>query len=150
MTVKFSVLTKSRSFLHVLQLAVVCLIASSLVGCAEETNRVPVSGTVTVKGKPLALGRIIFDPVAGTEGVLAIGDVKDGSFTLFTDEEGDGVEVGKYYPTILDPKGDERKRKQRLGVVQLPEVEFEVTAEGPNEFEIEIKARDLEFAVDDD
>jgi len=117
-------------------------------GCDSGPNLHPVTGTVTVKGKPIDAGRIVFEPVG--EGVSAVGDIgADGTFELFTEVEGDGVAVGTYFPVIMDPKGDDRPKQKRLGVVQV-ETRFDVTAEGPNDFNIEISAKDLEYAVSDD
>ena len=118
-------------------------------GCDTGPDLYPVSGTVSVKGKPLDVGRIIFEPVG--EGVSAVGDIgAGGEFELFTVVEGDGVAVGTYYPVVMDPKNDERAKRKRLGVVQMDTTKFEVTAEGPNEFDININAEDLEYSVSDD
>lgn len=153
MTVSLSVLINATSLKRAFTLSAIVLISvlpASLTGCGKPADMVPVSGTVTVKGKPLEAGRIMFNPVTGGEGESAIGDVVNGKFTLFTVTEGDGVLIGKYFPTVLDPKNDTRKKSQRIGIVQLAATVLEVTEPGPNDFSIDITARDLKYAVLDD
>ena len=58
-------------------------------------NLVPVSGTVTVEGKPLAQGTVEFIPEAPT-GQTASGKVSNGSFTMSTTVSAPGVVAGKY------------------------------------------------------
>jgi hypothetical protein len=53
----------------------------------------PVSGTLSVEGKPVAAGAIHFHP---QKGQAASGIVKDGKFTLTTYNDGDGAIVGKH------------------------------------------------------
>lgn len=64
-------------------------------GC-DQTGQglAPASGTVTADGKPVTGGTITFIPSG--EGKPGSGEVKsDGSFTLTTYKDGDGVVVGK-------------------------------------------------------
>ena len=83
---------------------VVCF-AVGLVGCESKPTMVGVTGTVTLEGKPLGLGRILFEPVSPDDGTSAMGDIEaDGSFELFTTKPGDGVVPGSYYPVVMDPK----------------------------------------------
>ena len=122
-------------------------------GCGSKPALVPASGTVTLEGKPLPAGRILFEPVGSDDLVSAVGDIQDGAFELFTHEEGDGVQPGTYYPTVMNPKEDDvdgGKSKVRIGVIQLPKQTFEVTADGANEFEIVLTKEDLKWAVNDD
>jgi len=57
---------------------------------------VPVTGSVTFKGKTLEYGSVMFQPF-GVEGAqTARSDIgPDGEFALSTEKEGDGVVVGK-------------------------------------------------------
>ena len=69
--------------------------AAVLSGCGggdANERTVPVSGTLTVEGKPVAKGTIHFHPAKGRP---ASGIVKDGKFTLSTYGEDDGVIPGK-------------------------------------------------------
>jgi hypothetical protein len=59
-----------------------------------------VSGTVTYQGKPVPLGTITFVPVA-PDGRNATGVIgSDGSYTLQTEEPGDGAQLGEYRVTV--------------------------------------------------
>ena len=124
------------------------------VGCDSKPQLVPVSGNVSVAGKPLAAGRIFFEPVGGGDDVMsAVGDIRDGEFQLYTYKPGDGVIPGSYYPVVMDPKeedGASTKKGQRVGVVQLSKMNCDVTVAGANTFDIEITSEDLKWAVDDD
>ena len=56
-----------------------------LTGCAQDANgdRLPVSGSVTVAGKPLDVNStIFFEPVDGNAGVGSSGSVVNGDFTI--------------------------------------------------------------------
>ncbi len=56
-----------------------------------------VSGIVTYKGQPVEFGEVLFLPDSGkgNNGVPSMGSIdKDGSFTMSTQESGDGVIVG--------------------------------------------------------
>ncbi len=131
--------------------AVAIVVLAAMVGCEAKPTLVPVTGTVTLNGKPLGLGRIQFEPVSGTA-TSAVGDIDaDGKFELFTLEPGDGVQPGVYYPVVLDPKEDEQApESRRIGVVQLQKSHFEVTADEQNEFEVAISREDVRWAIKDD
>lgn len=121
-------------------------------GCTEKLAFVPVTGTVTVKGKPVEAGRIMFQRVVGAKdgAVSATGTIENGEFTLYTVDPGDGVVPGQYYPVVLDPYDDQRPKKDRLGMVQMDDRILEVTADGENKFDIDITARDLKYAIPED
>ncbi len=79
------------------------LSALTLVGCSSDPTpvdplpRVPVSGSVTFEGAPLAEGMIQFDPVAGSQGTSASGAVTAGAFAI---EKALGPVPGKYQVSI--------------------------------------------------
>lgn len=59
----------------------------------------PVSGVVTLDGKPLAGASVALVPIA--EGMLAVGTTQpDGSFQMQTFENNDGARPGKYRVTV--------------------------------------------------
>lgn len=61
-------------------------------GCGPRVTMVPVRGRVTVDGKPLGAGSVMFQPQAGP---AARGQINaDGSFELGTHHPGDGVRAG--------------------------------------------------------
>jgi hypothetical protein len=78
-------------------LLVSCLVAVVLAGCGgPRLGRV--TGRVTVGGKPVTSGTIMFHPDAGPTAVGAIG--ADGTYTLTTFKRGDGALVGSHRVTI--------------------------------------------------
>lgn len=71
-------------------LVVACLIGLS--GCGRRPALAPVSGRVTLDGKPLEFGSVMIQPAAGP---AARGTIQaDGSFTVGTFTPGDGAIVG--------------------------------------------------------
>ena len=77
--------------------AAVLLISLALAGCAgkEPTpETLPVTGTVTYKGKPLPAGSITFYPESGMPGSGPLND--KGEFTLTTFAPGDGAVRGQH------------------------------------------------------
>ena len=142
-----------NTFLTASKLFVATCLLVCLLGCESKPTLVPVSGNITLEGKPLGLGRILFEPVSGEkQGPAGIGDIQeDGSFQLFTYEPGDGVQPGTYYPIVMDPKEEDAAPKsRRIGLIQLNKTHFTVTAEGPNEFDVKLTKADVSWAVKDD
>jgi len=83
------------------------LVAAVVVGCGPGNglNLGRVSGKVTYKGKPVEYGSVYFTPDA-SKGTVAFGTIaKDGTYTLSTDEAGDGAVVGRHKVSVigLDP-----------------------------------------------
>lgn len=72
---------------------------AALQGCKDgRPVRVPVCGTVTIDGAPLAMGTI---QLIGGKGRPARGKIQsDGSFSLMTYENGDGCAPGTYSVSI--------------------------------------------------
>jgi len=68
-----------------------------LAGCSDDGlgKRFPVSGQVTYKGEPLASGEITFMPDK-PDGRGAAGKIKDGYYTMTTQDPGDGAFPGTY------------------------------------------------------
>jgi len=88
----------------------------SIVGCGDDGlgNRYPVSGKVTYKGEPLAVGSISFYPAigaAGSEVRGATGSITDGYYTLSTIGGDDGAFPGDYVVAISARKPDMSKAK---------------------------------------
>ena len=79
--------------------AVAVLFANlTLVGCDSGPRMAPVHGIVTVKGKPISEGDIMFYPSSGRPAMGQIGE--DGSYSLTTTTPGDGAQIGEYVVTI--------------------------------------------------
>jgi hypothetical protein len=76
-----------------------------MAGCGGNTTpvdtlpRQPVSGSVTLDGKPLSEGKIQFDPAeqGRVATAFAVADIKDGKFTI---EKAQGPVPGKYKVSI--------------------------------------------------
>ena len=75
-----------------------CTVAVLLGGCGRDNGTAPVSGKVTVDGKPLAFGEIFFMPTSGRMAHATI--QPDGSYQLTTYETGDGALIGDHTVTI--------------------------------------------------
>lgn len=94
--------------------AIVVLLTLSLsLGCGRKGPRpVPVSGTVTVDGKPLAGGAITVAPEKGRAAGGRIGP--DGRFVLSTWVQGDGVAAGTHRVEVIASKPLSSNRRQWL------------------------------------
>lgn len=93
-------------------MTLVALAALSL-GCGRKGSRpVPVSGTVTVDGKPLAGGSIMVAPEKGRAAGGLIGP--DGRFKLSTWQPSDGVAPGTHRVEVLATKPLPGNRRQWL------------------------------------
>lgn len=75
-----------------------------MIGCRGGVSRpktIPMTGVVTVKGKPLANGTVTFHPKSGRP---ATGQTdEEGKFTLMTFFTGDGAIPGEYVVTVAPP-----------------------------------------------
>ena len=71
----------------------------STLGCDGRPSRVPVSGQVTIDGKPLEFGTIAFYPSAGGRpGGATLAE--DGSYSITMYETNDGLPPGEYSVTV--------------------------------------------------
>lgn len=87
-----------RALRHFPVLAIL-LLASHICGCSEQRELIPVSGKITLDGKPVTAGTIKFYPVDG--GRMTRGGIQpDGSYQLSSFEQGDGTAPGAYKVTI--------------------------------------------------
>lgn len=73
-------------------LALLTLAVAGCGGLHDEPQRVPVAGQVTYDGRPVADGRIRFEPAGRTKGPVSGGAIADGRFLI--DHKG-GVPVGR-------------------------------------------------------
>ncbi len=90
---------------------VICLL-SLAAGCEDGSTRLA-GGTISVDGKPVDSGLVVFYPVDG--GRQGSGKINpDGSFVISYLKMGDGVPPGEYVVTILSDK-TERKKKSETG-----------------------------------
>jgi len=74
-------------------------LASLLTGCGGEMKVAPVSGVVTLDGKPLDRASVVFKPEAGGRPSFGVTD-EQGRFTLAYSMDEDGAEVGSATVTV--------------------------------------------------
>lgn len=119
---------------------------------AAEARPVPVTGFITLEGKPLAGATVRFVPEKGRPAVGTTGD--DGRFRLTTFSANDGALPGRYRVTIAGPEagpggkpggsGAAKEKPSRAGVPpmysrpQTSPLLAEVSPDGPNEFRLEL------------
>jgi len=103
--------------------AALCIGTLVVVGCQQSPYELSsVHGTVTVDGKPLAGGRVMFAPISQGDssepGKPAFGTLQsDGSYVLTTFRETDGAVVGDHWVTIFGPKSDDAAARSAGSVV---------------------------------
>jgi len=124
----------------------------SFSGCSDpEYSLMPLSGTVTLQGKPLANAQIMFSPVGNQPGPSSYATTDDqGQYQLVTlDQDKSGAVVGTHRVTIttaraINPDGGEGSplsrelvpRPYRDGTFQV-----EVPPEGSTEVNVEVTNR---------
>ena len=86
-------------------------------GAGGEFEVAPVRGVVTVDGKPLVGGRLMFAPVADGSvkaGKTGFADIQaDGAYTVSTYGSEDGAVVADHWVTILSTGSDAAKSQLR-------------------------------------
>ena len=122
----------------VFRLACAGFVLLPLIGCDRSSTQgaatLPVKGTVTLNGKPLTKGHVIFEPDgAGKE---ATGDIQpDGSFVLTTYQKDDGAVIGNHRVSIMTT---EKKVPTKYGSVNTSKLEVEVS-QGKTDYSINLK-----------
>lgn len=87
----------------------------------ETLPRVAVSGTVTLGGSPLAQGRIQFLPPKDSNGVLAVGEISDGKYSIPVTS---GPVPGKYKIMISSRSPSKSSAGEEPGGMPKPEPEL--------------------------
>lgn len=123
--------------------AAVVALAAILAGCDSKPALPPVTGVVTYGGQPLAGANVLFTPEKGIASGATTGP--DGRFELQANDGRKGAEVGKHRVSVVRPSPEvPPPMGGESGPPPLPEpplehhVELEVTAEGENNFTIDI------------
>src|SRR5262245_7032238 len=100
---------------------------TALVGCGSSAKVVPVSGVVTLNGKPLANAHVVFQPEAsGGKSAVGVGSYAitdaSGGYTLkLSDTDQPGAVVGKHRVEVnLKQEADDRDPKTRPPPKTLP------------------------------
>jgi hypothetical protein len=115
-----------------------------LFGCSasDAPKTAPVSGTVTMQGKPLAGAGVTFFPTG--KGPMATGNTNEnGEFTLMTNRPGDGAPVGGHRVAIGNAEEGRRKSgpniPERYGKPDSSGLTAEVKAGQKNVFAFDLK-----------
>ncbi len=96
----------NRSTAHLLLTAVVVI-----AGCSKGPDLVPVSGKITLDGKPLPFGLVIFQP---SNGQLSQGEINNGEFAMSTRSPGDGATVGLQLVSIVCYEANDPAKKAQF------------------------------------
>jgi len=133
---------------HVRVMVVLLFFGLSLTGCKgttrPEPKRYPVSGTVTIDGKPLPSGKVHFKTVAA--GSIDTVEVKDGAFSGQAEAGDRRVEVSSTQevknPNATPGMGDTMVEETVAPEFNTKsELTAKVTESGPNEFKFEVKSK---------
>lgn len=116
------------------------LLTVATVGCADGPKRHAVSGTVTLGGKPVPVGEIVFEPDAakGTNAPGSVTQIKDGHYVT---QPGLGVVSGAYIVRITPFDGVPNKSSMS-GSVLLPTPHVESV-----EFPADTTTRDFDIPL---
>lgn len=130
--------------------AVLCCLALSC-GRPGQLPTAKVSGKVTLDGKPVPVGLVIFTPESGRS---ASGKIQpDGTYVLETYDENDGAVLGRHRLGVMaretipgqgpmgSPKPGPSLIPERYGSAETSGLSFEVTDNGPHVFNIELSSR---------
>jgi hypothetical protein len=91
-----------------------------LLGCDAGNGRIGLEGTVTLDGTPLDEGNIAFRPLPGTKGPTAGGSIKNGKYSVRSDE---GLFPGSYRVDITASRKTGKKTKDLLMNMMIDELE---------------------------
>ena len=119
----------------------------ALAGCGPsyELDIAPARGTVTLDGKPLSAGSVLFVPAKGRGAGAKL--APDGTFVLTTYSQGDGAILGKHRVAVLPLQSDSESDELPEGYVPIPSryqsaassgFEVEVRPDGENVFNLEL------------
>ena len=115
-----------------------------IVGCgSSEFDLVPVSGTVTLDGEPVAGARVIFEPHRTGEDALSAGPSSNGvtdetgRFTLATTmDEDQGAVVGKHTVTISTYLAEVDRTRDTGRIIRQEEIPARYAEPGALTFEV--------------
>ena len=127
------------------------LMMLAAVGCGGKGFRsAPVSGVVTLNGKPLAEATVIFQPAgSGNPGPPSTATTdEEGRFTLLFSDQKPGAVVGKHKVVVstrqFHAQDENSDKEEEVVKEQVPDAyrespfEFEVPASGTNDAEINL------------
>ena len=130
----------------------VSLLFLGICGCGDgdRPEVVPVSGVVTLEGKPLTTGSVMFQPAKGHHARALI--QPDGSFVMTTFNEGDGATVGTQMVRVASSEKQkvDKDGEELLGATLIPKaygnfgtsgLTVDVPAGGTDSIVIDLKKR---------
>jgi hypothetical protein len=133
--------------------AVLCAVALLPVpGCSKAVKRVPVTGTVTLDGKPLGVGVVSFAPdmeKGNTHRIACIGRANSGKYDLTTAamhnyDNGPGAPLG-WYKVYLDttvPGAEDLKIHPRFKDLNKTPISIEVVeSAAPGAYDIQFTSK---------
>jgi hypothetical protein len=124
-------------------------------GCNRTSFDVaPVHGVVTVDGKPLFQGKVMFAPVATAEnanpGKPGWGNIEsDGAYRLTTFEKEDGAVVGEHWVTIVNSDEKLPAGVPKFARLMVP-TKVTVSAGDDNSIDIKLTNEIIEENMEDD
>ncbi len=124
--------------------AALFLVLAALIGCGTSNSKpksVPVSGTVTIDGKPLPEGTVYFKTIQ--TGAFDSLPVKDGKFEGGADVGERRVEVNSYRIKIVKGEmgGEVKENVLPARYNTNSTLSATVTAVGPNTFTFDVKSK---------
>jgi hypothetical protein len=143
----------TNSPIRALTLCLACV--ACLAACNQSGYELaPVRGTVTINGKMIKSGKVMFSPVAQGDnlnpGKPAFGMLRiDGSYVLTTYADNDGAVVGKHWVTVINSEEDLPRGVPEFARVTAPE-QYTVVGGRDNQIDVEIAREDvLKYRLDD-
>ena len=132
----------------------VAALSLGISGCGSGSGVAPVTGKVTLDGKPLANAHIAFQPIAGAKRNVGVGSYAttdgEGRYQLKTsDKDQPGAVIGQHRVEInLRVESDDRDPRTRPAPKVLPprynlqsELQFEVKSGGTSDANFDLKSQ---------
>jgi hypothetical protein len=133
-----------------LLLATICPLLLGGCGRGSRLETATVTGTVTLDGKPLTIGAVVFTPERGR---AATGRLQsDGTYALGTYRSHDGAVLGKHLVAVIareETSGGIGRSAENLGAWVAPQfysdftksgLTFEVKSDGSNVYDIQLSS----------
>jgi hypothetical protein len=133
---------------------IVGVAALAVAGCGRESFDVaPVHGVVSVDGKPLFQGKVMFAPVSkgeGNPGKPAWSAIaSDGAYRLTTFKKDDGAIIGEHWVTIINTEEELPEDVPEFARFMVPK-RVTVTPGKDNEIDIKLTGEVIEEFREDD
>lgn len=121
-----------------------CLTISLLAGCGNDLPPIaPLTGTVTMDGKPYANGSLMFTPASGGRPSVAATD-ENGKFTAMYNLDTEGALLGSHTVTF-EPGGAPESEEDEFKPYAPPKDNFKLT---PSEITVEAGGTDVTITLE--